>query len=166
MQRIAVIGCSGAGKSALSFQLADLLDLPLHHLDKLFWLPDWKVRDPAEFRELHDNITRESRWIIDGNNGSTMESRLAACDTVIYLDFPTRIFLWRVLRRSLGKKVRPDMAEGCHERIDLEFCRYVLTFRRKHGPRIEQLLARLSHCSIHRLVSPKDVRSLLSTLPP
>lgn len=164
MERIIVIGCSGAGKSTLSRELAERYSLPLHHLDRLFWLPNWEERDCDEFRTAHDEIIQHPRWIIDGNYGSTMASRLAACDTVVYLDFPVRTCFWRVLKRCLLRRNRPDMAEGCEERIDFDFLRYVLNFRRDHRPRTERLLNDTSHCKVHRLGGPKEVRAFLSDL--
>ena len=56
------------------------------------------------------------------------------------------------------------MAEGCVERIDWEFYRYVLRFPREHRPRTEILLAAATHCTIHRLRNRKEVRTFLSAL--
>lgn len=164
MQRIIVIGCCGAGKSTLALEVAKRLALPLHHLDRLFWRPNWEESAPEEFRARQEAILGEPSWIIDGNYGSTLHLRLEACDTVIYLDLPLRICLWRVLKRSLFRQTRPDMADGCVERFDLAFYRYVLNFPRDHRPRIEKLLADKTHCTVHRLSSPKEVRAFLSSL--
>jgi adenylate kinase family enzyme len=164
MQRVLVIGCSGAGKSTLARQLAARLDLPVHHLDRLFWRPGWVQRDPTEFRHDHQDLLRHPRWIIDGNYTSTLAERLAACDTVLFLDFPTSLCFWRILKRRFSRAPRTDMSEGCPERFDWEFYRYVLGFRRHHRPRVEQLLAEASGCAIHRLRSQSDLHNFLSAL--
>lgn len=164
VQRIIVIGCCGAGKSTVAREVAERLALPLHHLDRLFWLPNWEERDREAFTRDQEAILREPAWIIDGNYGSTMGLRLAACDTVIYLDLPLHVCLWRVLKRSLARNPRPDMAEGCVERIDWEFYRYVLRFPREHRPSTEILLAPATHCTIHRLRNRKEIQTFLSAL--
>lgn len=134
MKKILILGCPGSGKSTLSHKLGDRLGLPVIHLDKLFWTPGW-VSIPRE--ELIGKISIElqkERWIIDGNFSATLPMRLAAADTAIYLDHGSLACVLRVLRRvctSMGK-VRPDMGEGCPERLDLEFLRFVWNFRRAH----------------------------------
>ena len=132
MQRILVIGSPGAGKSTLSHQLAKRASLPLFHLDKLHWLPGWIERDRDEARAELCDVLALDRWIIDGNYGSILPMRLARADSVIWLDYPTRICFGRVLKRwwQYRGKARPDMTEGCPERLDLEFLLYVLMFRR------------------------------------
>ncbi len=72
------------------------------------------------------------RWIMDGNYGGTFDIRLAAADTVIYLDFSPVICLYRVIKRRIANrgKTRSDMGPGCPEKIDWEFIKWVWTFRR------------------------------------
>ncbi|MEY4237687.1 MAG: hypothetical protein RL339_288 [Pseudomonadota bacterium] len=131
MQRVLVIGSPGAGKSTLAHQLAARCGLPLFHLDKLFWLPGWVERDRDEGRTELAEVLAGKRWIIDGNYGSTMPMRIARADTVVWLDYPTSLCLGRVLKRwwQYRGKARPDMTEGCPENLNLEFLRYVLSFR-------------------------------------
>ena len=87
MERIVIIGCGGAGKSTLARQLGEKLDLPVVHLDGIFWLPGWVEMDRDEFdRRVREEMAKEI-WIIDGNYNRTMPERIARCDTVIYLDF-------------------------------------------------------------------------------
>lgn len=166
MRRILVIGCSGAGKSTLSRCLAERLQLPVYHLDRLFWLPGWQQRESEEFLEEQETLLREPAWIIDGNYGSSLHLRLAACDTVVYLDLPLRTCFAGVLRRRFTRAPRPDMTEGCPERFDWEYYRFVFNYRRQHRPRTERLLAQVRHCTIHRLRSRREVREFLATVAP
>ncbi|MBE6974564.1 MAG: DNA topology modulation protein [Ruminococcaceae bacterium] len=132
MERIVIIGCGGAGKSTLARQLGEKLDLPVVHLDSIFWLPGWVEMEKEEFdRRLQEELAKD-RWIMDGNFNRTMPQRIARCDTVIYLDFSRWACLMGVLKRIITTygTVRPDMGAGCPERIDLEFLKWVWNFNK------------------------------------
>lgn len=142
MKRIIIIGCGGAGKSTLARQLGEKLNIPVIHLDKLFWHPGW-VESTKE--EIDEKILRELEkdcWIIDGNYTRTMSRRLERCDTVIYLDFSRTACLMGVAKRIVTTygTVRPDMAEGCPERFDPEFVKWVWNFNKNHREKTYRLL--------------------------
>jgi adenylate kinase family enzyme len=143
MQRVIVIGCGGAGKSLFSRQLAAVTGLPLHHLDALYWQPGWKKPAAENWQSTVDALIAQPAWILDGNFGGTLEQRLAASDTVIFLDVPAWLCLWRVVVRRIRHRgrARPDMTEGCHERLDLRFIVWILGYGFQRRPTI---LRRLS----------------------
>lgn len=132
MERILIIGCGGAGKSTLARQLGEKLAIPVVHLDKLFWKPGWTERSDEEFDVLLEQELEKPRWIMDGNFNRTMPQRMGKCDAIIYLDFSRFACLRGVLKRVLTTygKVRPDMGEGCPERIDFEFLKWVWNFKK------------------------------------
>ena len=106
MKRIMIIGCSGSGKSTLARQLGDILQIPVVHLDRLWWKPGWETVSREEFDKRHMAALSEPHWIIDGDFSRTIPERMAACDTVIYLDFHRVACLLGVLKRvftNLGK---------------------------------------------------------------
>ncbi|MBC7783249.1 MAG: hypothetical protein H7144_05365 [Burkholderiales bacterium] len=144
MQRVAVVGSPGAGKSTLAVELGRRTELPVFHLDRMFWRPGWTPTSREEFRLTQERLVRTERWVIDGNYDSTLPIRMAAADTIIFLDLPTWICLARVIRRSLSRAERNDMGEGCPERIfskDFrEFLLWVLNFHRIKRPRMFKLL--------------------------
>jgi adenylate kinase family enzyme len=148
VKRIAIIGSSGSGKSTLAARLGQALDLPVHHLDRLFWRPGWQETPRDEWRALQKQISAEPQWIIDGNYSGTLDIRLAACDTVVWLDLPTSVCLantlWRILRHR--GHTRPDMGEGCPERFDWAFLQWIAAFRKRCRPRIVQKLGALPPC--------------------
>jgi len=138
MQRVLILGCPGSGKSTLARELAERTGLPLVHLDQLYWRPGWVEASKEEWRTRLAEVLVQPAWILDGNYGATISMRLEAADTAILLDLPTWLCLFRVFRRSvLGwGRIRSDMAEGCPERFDLQFIRYVLNFRRAKLPKV------------------------------
>ncbi|HQA18247.1 MAG TPA: topology modulation protein [Novosphingobium sp.] len=163
MQRILVIGSPGAGKSTLSHALAARTGLPLHHLDRMFWLPGWIERDRDEGRAILGGVLAQDRWIIDGNYGSTLPLRLTRADGVVWLDYSTKLCLGRALKRwwSYRGTARPDMTEGCPERLDLEFLHYILTFRRNWQARNAAALAGFGG-EIVRFTSPAEAECWLA----
>ncbi len=130
MERILVIGSGGAGKSTFSSKLGPKLGLPVIHLDTLFWKPNWIETPAEEWAKIIETETSRPKWIMDGNYGGTMEMRLAACDTVIFLHFSRWLCLWRVLYRRFKYRrlSRPDMNPGCPEQLDFEFLKWVWTY--------------------------------------
>jgi adenylate kinase family enzyme len=167
MKRILIIGSGGAGKSTLARCLGDATGLEVIHLDKLHWKPNWTSPPKDEWRETVAEALKKDQWIMDGNFGGTMEMRLAACDTVIYLDFPRTICVYRALKRALTyyNKTRPDMGEGCNERLDFEFLHWVWNFPKTTKPVIEERLKRLADGKkIIRLRSPREVEDFLSKI--
>jgi len=130
MQRIMVIGVSaGAGKSTFARRLGETMELPVYHLDAYYWKPGWVEAEEKDFRHKQQELANESRWIIEGNYNSTVDIRLAACDTVIQLQLPLWRCLWRVLKRRIQyrKQARPDMAPDCPEKLDYKFLKFIVT---------------------------------------
>ena len=138
MKKIIVIGCPGSGKSMFSRALHQKTGLPLHHLDMMFWNADKTTVEKRVFLERLSAVLREDAWIIDGNYASTMEERMAACDTVIFLDYPPEICLEGIHER-VGKP-RADMP-WVEDGEDAEFLAFVRDFNREQRPRILELLA-------------------------
>lgn len=124
MKRIVIIGSGGSGKSTLARKLGEVLHLPVYHLDKLYWQPNWQELPRGAWLRVQQEIFAQPAWTMDGNYGGAMEVRLAAADAVIFLDRPRLLCLWRVFKRFLRYRgrVRPDMTQGCEERLTKNFC--------------------------------------------
>ena len=140
MQRVMVMGSSGSGKSTFARRLSEMIGAPFVSLDALYWKPGWVASDNAEFGELVADIARQPRWVMDGNytRHGAGELRRQTSDTVIWFDLPRRTCMLGIIRRIAGSygKVRPEMAEGCPERLDYEFFRYVWSYRRQQRPKL------------------------------
>jgi adenylate kinase family enzyme len=140
--RILVIGCSGAGKSALARAVADHYRLPLIHLDRCYWRPGWIAPNEAEWFDEVERLTAEPEWVMDGNFSSTMRQRAEASDAIVFLDLPRWLCLLRVLRRALlgYGRTRNDVAPGCPERFDWAFLKWVWNYPTRSRPKTLDLL--------------------------
>lgn len=166
MERILIIGSGGAGKSTLARQLGEKLDLPVVHLDKLFWKPGWVESTDAEFDEALEKELEKPRWIMDGNFNRTMQQRMKRCDTVIYLDFGRFACLSGVLKRVLTTygRVRPDMGEGCPERFDFEFLKWIWNFNRNKRETYYRLLNEAEGIETIALKNRRQVPAFLKSI--
>jgi len=166
LKRILVIGCPGSGKSRLSQILGEKLGLPVVHLDQLWWKPGWQNVSVEEFDEQLDAVLEREKWIIDGNFSRTMPLRLRYCDTIIYLDYSRWECLLGMTQRVLGSygKVRPDMAEGCPERFDWEFVKYIWNFNRDNRVRNSTWTAQAKHAKAIVLKNRKEARAFLESI--
>ncbi len=164
MKKVIIIGSPGAGKSTLAFALSAKTRLPLVHLDQLFWHEGWIESDREDFDARLACELEKPKWIIDGNYSRTLPQRLEKCDTVIFLDLPRRSCLMGVIRRVLRYrgKTRPDMTEGCPEKIDREFLSYVWHFRKKNIPAIKALLSNCKTAEIITLHSRREIKKFIS----
>ena len=163
MKRIMIIGCGGSGKSTLARALGQKLRISVVHLDKLFWRPGWVHICQEEFDALLEQELGKESWIIDGNFDRTIVHRLTYADTVIYLDFHRLTCLAGVLHRILTTygKVRPDMGEGCPERLDWEFLQWVWNFNKDKREKIYGMLEEAKHVHVIVLRNRRQVRRFL-----
>jgi adenylate kinase family enzyme len=163
MRRVVVIGSGGAGKSTFSRALGERTGLPVVHLDRLYWHAGWVETPKEEWRRTVGELLARDAWILDGNYSGTLDQRLAACDTAIFLDLPRTLCLRRAIARRLRGGVRADVAPGCPERLSLEFLRWIWTYPAKRRPNV---LARLASLRADQraviLRSPAEVRAFLS----
>jgi adenylate kinase family enzyme len=141
VDRIAIIGCGGSGKSHLARTLGSTLGITPAHLDGLYYDQDWKPLDEERFSEIQRGLVTAPRWIIDGNYASTLPIRLKSADTVIFLDLPGRVCLCGVLQRRLRHRGGQHQAIGVYDRITWSFIRYILGYRQQMAPRVRTLIA-------------------------
>ena len=167
MKRVLVIGPGGAGKTVFSKRISEALNLPVIHLDALYWRAGWHPTPSDEWDGIVEEVTSGPSWIMDGNYGRTLERRLERADAVIFLDLPRLVCLWRVLVRRFhySGRSRPSMAPGCPERVTWEFGHWIWTYGKRRRPGI---LARLRAVESEKRVvilrSAREVREYLSGL--
>ena len=165
MRRILVIGNSGGGKSTLARRLGEKLGLPVIHLDVLFWKPGWVESDRDDYLTRVMAALAVPVWICDGQFTSSFHLRMPMADTIVWIDQPRALCLIRAIWRAVTYRGggRPDMAEGCQEKIDLEFYRYIWTFNREKAPELEAALTTHgAHARIFRLKSDREIARFLA----
>ena len=145
MKRIMIIGCPGSGKSTFARALAAKTGLPLYYLDMMYWNPDRTTKPKEEFRAALRETVALPEWIIDGNYGSTLEVRMEACDTVIFLDYPVAVCIAGVEERR--GKPRPDMP-WVEVEPDLEFIEFIKKYNEESRPKVIELLEKYKEKNI------------------
>ena len=161
MKRVIVIGCPGSGKSTFSRALAAKTDLPLYHLDMLYWNPDKTVVEKPIFLERLRAVLQKEFWIIDGNYGSTMELRLSLCDTVFFLDYPTEVCLEGIAQRK--GKMRSDMP-WIETEDDNDFLSFIKRFRDESRPQISEVLRKYADKHIYIFHTREDADAFLQNV--
>ena len=160
-KRVAVIGCPGGGKSTFSRALRDKVGLPLYHLDAIYWRDDRTHLSREEFYPLMQEIIAREEWIMDGNYGSTVEWRIAACDILFFLDYPAEVCLAGVrARRGQKRSDMPWVEEGDDE----EFLDFIRAFESESKPRILELLEKYPDKAVVRFTSRDEAEEYLEKL--
>ena len=145
MKKVIVIGCPGSGKSTVSRALHNKTGIPLYHLDMMYWNADMTTVEKSVFLERLSDVLEKDEWIIDGNYGSTMELRMAACDTVIFLNYPLDVCLDGIKERR--GKPRSDMP-WIETEEDEEFSEFIRNYNEQQKPKVLELLEKYSDKNI------------------
>lgn len=162
MEKVIIIGCPGSGKSTFGRKLKRVMGLPLYHLDMMFWNEDRTTVSKEVFiRRLQDAMSN-SKWIIDGNYGSTMEMRIKECDTVFFLDYPTEICMDGIRERK--GKPRSDMPWVENDNADEEFISFINSYNSESRPRVIKLLEKYSSKNIIVFRSRVESEEYISSL--
>jgi adenylate kinase family enzyme len=167
MKKVLVIGSGGAGKSTFSGRLSKLLEIEVIHLDVLYWNPGWIETPKPEWRKRVEELLERETWIMDGNYSGTLDIRLEACDTVVFLDLARTVCLWRVLKRAMLYRNggRPDMAQGCHEKLSLQFMRWIWGYPKRTRPKVLKLLRERSPSKgVIRLRTQAEIERFLAVV--
>jgi adenylate kinase family enzyme len=167
-RRVLVLGSSGSGKSTLARGLGDRLRLPVIHLDIHYWSFGWKPTPEPEWNQRVQRLAAQDAWVMDGNFSGSLALRLQRCDAVVFLDLPRAVCLRSILLRWLRYRYtsRPDLPEGCPEKIDLEFLRWVWQFPERSRPKVLAAIEQASPAvPALRLTRRAQARALLGALP-
>ena len=138
IKRVLVLGAPGAGKSTFARALGVKIGAPVVHLDQLYWEPGWIIADSGAFRRRCREAAAAERWVSDGTYSNTFDERIPHADRIYWFDRGRISCMIRVLRRIFASygRVRSDMADGCPEKLDFAFLRYVWFFNATRRPRI------------------------------
>jgi len=162
-----IVGAGGAGKSKLAREIAELLDLPLIHLDRHFWNPGWVETDRKEWARKVVELSSQDAWVMDGNYGGSISLRLPRAEAAVLLDLPVWQCLWGIFKRStvyLGE-TRPDLANGCEEQLpDWAFIKFVATYKWRSRPKVLRKIAAEPHVRLYHLKSRRAARRFMKEL--
>ena len=134
MKKVTIVGSPGAGKSTFARALSEKTNIPLLHLDFYYHQKehDYEKNKQAWLDKLAE-LTSGDSWIIEGNYGSSYKQRIPKSDTLIFMDMPSWLSIWSVLKRrfQFRKKKRVEMPDDWNEKIDPVFFKFVVLFRIK-----------------------------------
>jgi adenylate kinase family enzyme len=170
MQRVAINGCSGAGKSTLARQLSAVLDLPYVEIDGLQHGPNWQPR-PTFVEDVHRVVAGE-RWVIEYQYDAARPMILDRADTLVWLDLPRRVTMWRVVRRTVSRRLRrTELWNGNREgplwRVlvdDEHIVRWAWRTSTWPARRVAQIRRDRPELPIVRLRSAREVRTWVASL--
>lgn len=162
MKKVIVIGCPGSGKSVFSRTLHEKTDLPLYHLDMIYWREDKTFLTREELIEKNNEIGKTDEWIMDGNYGGTMELRMSLCDTIIFLDYPTEVCLNGIMERR-GTH-RPDMPWVDSDELDRDFVNSVKKYNTYNRPRVLERINQYSDKQTLIFSSREEANNFLESL--
>lgn len=161
MKRIMVTGCPGSGKSVFSIRLHEKTGLSLYHLDNIWWKPDRTHVTREEFDAALASILERDEWIIDGSYSRTFEPRIAACDTVILLDYDTDVCMQGIIER-VGQ-TRPDIP-WTEQTLDPELMVLVRTYKERNNPVLHELFRRYPDKDVRIFSTREEADRWLKTI--
>jgi adenylate kinase family enzyme len=170
VRKVAVVtSASGAGGTTVGREIARRLDLPFHELDALFWQPDWTEPDREEFRERVVEIVATESWVVDGSYQSWIDQLvLGRADVVVWLDLPTRVWLPRLVRRTVSRaRSGEELWDGNRESLRNAFASrdsLILFSLRHYRGRRRRYPERFADYDVVRLRSQADVDGFLRSL--
>jgi adenylate kinase family enzyme len=170
VRKVAVVtSASGAGGTTVGRAIATRLDLPFHELDALFWQPDWTEPEREEFRERVAEIVATESWVIDGSYQSWIDQLvLGRADVVVWLDLPTRVWLPRLVRRTVSRaRSGEELWDGNRESLRNAFASrdsLILFSLRHYRGRRRRYPERFADYDLVRLRSQADVDGFLRSL--
>ena len=177
MRRVNVIGGSGSGKTLVGRAIAAKLDVPFIELDEIHWgrYPDWRMPADDEFRLWVKEAIAGERWVVDGSYSRTRDIVWARADTVVWLELPFLLRLWRVLRRTLARMLTREPLWGLQrETFRASFFSrdslllFMIRTERRRSRTYREWLARpeYRHLKVVHLRSSKELAGWLAGLRP
>lgn len=160
-KRIALIGISASGKSTASRVIAPKTQLPLFHMDQLFWRGNCEDVPEEEYLEKHKLLIAQDEWVIEGYIDEKMSDRLKRADLILYLDYSGVRCVYQLIQRWLTHRneSRPELALEALEKFSWSFLWLVLT--RGERPRIEQAIKEAKPNELKRFAAPGQFKEFL-----
>ena len=173
MKRIHVVGQGGSGKTSLAAEIGARLGLPHTELDSIFWHPDWQHSPPGKFESQVEEIAAGEAWVVDGNYSRTRPILWLRVETVVWLDYPLLVCLWRLWKRTTRRIIRREMLWGTNRETfrgaflsrDSLFLYVIQTHRRRRQTYTQcSASPEFDHIQFVRLRSPSETRRWLAEI--
>lgn len=171
--RIAIVGTSGSGKTTLGEQAARRLHCPYIDLDALHWEANWTPADPQVFHQRVSQAIQGSAWIVGGNYRAVRDLVWPRANTLVWLDYPLLLVLWRQFWRVLRRVIRQEeLWSGNRETWRGQFMSrdslflWAIKTHPRHRRDYPRLLAlpEYQHLQVHHLKSPRQTQAWLAQL--
>jgi adenylate kinase family enzyme len=169
MNKVAIFGNAGGGKSTLSKRLAEMTGLPLIALDLVKYKPGGGEVPDEEYKAAHDQILQQDQWIIDGYGSlDTVWERLGVADTLVYLDMPVLQHYWWVTKRFFkGFLVPPENWPENSPLLKSTLNSYVTVWlcHQKLTPKYREYVNQAKeHKQVYHLQSPQQVKAFYRSI--
>lgn len=160
-QQIMIFGRPGSGKSSFACKLAHKTRLPLHHLDKHFFISNWVEREYTEFLEIQCKLITRKQWIIDGNSIRSLEMRWQHADLVIYFNYNQWLCLYRLIKRCfMHNRNIDDRAPNCPEILRWPLVKYMWNFENRVSAEINMLRSKYPNTNFIEVTSDSELEKL------
>lgn len=167
VKRIMIIGQPGSGKSTLARTMGSELNLPVFHIDHIHWKSGWVERTTSEKNRLCSEVHAKEEWIFEGGRSPTWPERLDRADVLVWLDLPLALRAWRVFWRTVRNRQQspPDLPQGCQERFNWEFTKWIWTSRNTSRDAMQRLYdSAIAEKQVCRFRTRADVSSFVDRL--
>lgn len=160
-KRIIILGGGGSGKSTLANRIGEFTGYPVYHLDNLLLNQNWTQKDKSKWEEMSQIFLSKNIGVVDGNYSSTIPNRINWADLVIYIDIPTRIQLYRIIRRHIRNKFgldkRHGFPEGSKGILSIKFILWTYHWNSNHRNKMFPMLESLKN---KKVLIIKEARKL------
>ena len=167
MNRVLVVGTSGAGKTTVATRIAARLGLPVHASDPFYWQPDWQPAPREQVDECLAGVLNQPRWVLDGNFERQWRQAWIEAECVVWLDYPLPTVLWQLAIRNFGWALRRTTVWSGNRMSVRQAFSGVVHAVRSHAAkrrRYPQYVAQLNGVTVLRFQSRRETRAWLSTL--
>jgi len=161
-----IIGCPGSGKTTLGKYLSHHFNIDCTELDALYWKANWQRASKKEMRSNTLKAIDTDSWIVIGQYDQVEDIILERADTIILIDLPLSVLLWRVLRRSIICGIKQtELWNGNHESLGRLFTVdsmpfYLLRIYKKQRQKNIKLIDAFKHRSLVRIFHCKDQKEV------
>lgn len=103
LQRLAVTGAPGAGKTTLARHLCERLGVPFVEFESFYHAPGWTVR-PTWQQDVLEFIERPE-WAIEWQGEEVRQQMTARTQVLVWLDHPRALTTARVITRTVMRRL-------------------------------------------------------------